>query len=128
FASGRELSPLTSVTGPLVVAVCTELSVLVLARYVEERRRGRDPVTAVTVGAVRIGRAFVASGLTVVGGFAVLGLSSYPLLRDFGILVALDVVVALVCALTLLPPLLVWADTHAWLTGFRPGGPDEDPA
>ncbi|HEX6417366.1 MAG TPA: MMPL family transporter [Acidimicrobiales bacterium] len=128
FASGRELSPLTSVTGPLVVAVCTEFSVLVLARYVEERRRGRDPVTAVAVGAVRIGRAFVASGLTVVGGFAVLGLSSYPLLRDFGILVALDVVVALVCALALLPPLLMWADTHPWLTGFRPGAADEDEA
>lgn len=120
LASGRELSPLTSVTGPLVIATCTEFSVLILARYVEERHRGRDPADAVGVGAVRIGRAFVASGLTVVGGFAVLGLSSYPLLRDFGILVSLNVVVALVCALAVLPPLLMWADANARLTRFPP--------
>ncbi|HET6950637.1 MAG TPA: MMPL family transporter [Acidimicrobiales bacterium] len=124
LASGRELSPLTSVTGPLVIATCTEFSVLVLARFVEERRHGRDPVDAISVGAVRIGRAFLASGLTVVGGFAVLGLSSYPLLRDFGILVALNVVVALVCALTVLPPLLSWADGSPRLTRFPPGVTD----
>lgn len=127
LASGRELSPLTSVTGPLVIATCTEFSVLILARYVEERRRGRDPAAAVGVGAVRIGRAFVASGLTVVGGFAVLGLSSYPLLRDFGILVSLNVVVALVCALAVLPPLLMWADANTVLTRFPPGAPDARP-
>ena len=127
-ASGRELSPLTSVTGPLVIATCTEFSVLILARYVEERRHGRDPAEAVGVGAVRIGRAFVASGLTVVGGFAVLALSSYPLLRDFGVLVALNVVVALVCALTVLPPLLIWADGNARLTRFPPRAAEAPPA
>jgi hypothetical protein len=121
LASGRELSPLTSVTGPLIIATCTEFSVLILARYVEERQRGRGPTDAVAVGAVRIGRAFVASGLTVVGGFGVLGLSSYPLLRDFGILVALNVVVALVSALAVLPPLLMWADASTRLTRFPPG-------
>ncbi len=128
MASGRELSPLTSVTGPLVIATCTEFSVLILARYVEERRRGLDPAAAVDLGAVRIGRAFVASGLTVVGGFAVLGLSSYPLLRDFGILVALNVVVALVCALAVLPPLLMWADGNRRLTRFPPGASADPPA
>lgn len=128
MASGRELSPLTSVTGPLVIATCTEFSVLILARYVEERRRGLDPAAAVDLGAVRIGRAFVASGLTVVGGFAVLGLSSYPLLRDFGILVALNVVVALVCALAVLPPLLMWADANRRLTRFPPGASAAPPA
>jgi hypothetical protein len=127
LASGRELSPLTSVTGPLVIATCTEFSVLILARYVEERRRGREPAEAVGVGAVRIGRAFVASGLTVVGGFAVLALSSYPLLRDFGILVSLNVVVALVCALAVLPPLLMWADANARLTRFPPEAAEARP-
>ena len=36
--------------------------------------------------------------------------SSLPLLRDFGILVALNVTVALLSALVVLPPLLIWAD------------------
>jgi uncharacterized protein len=120
LASGRELSPLTSVTGPLVIATCTEFSVLILARYVEERRRGLDPAAAVERGGVRIGRAFVASGLTTVGGFGVLALSAYPLLSDFGILVSLNVLVALVSALVVLPPLLMWADRNPAISSFPP--------
>ena len=117
---GIELTPLTTVAGPLVIAVGTEFSVLVAARYVEERRRGRDPRTSVTYGVPRIGRAFVASGLTLVGGFGVLAFSPMPLLRDFGIVVALDVLFALASTLILLPPLLVWADEHGWLRGLHP--------
>ncbi len=121
FATGLELSPLTTVTGPLVIAVCTEFTVLLLARYVEERGNGRTPEEAVALGAVRIGRAFVASGLTAIGGFAVLALSSFPLLRDFGIVVALSVLVALISALVVLPPLLMWADGSRWVPDFHPG-------
>jgi hydrophobe/amphiphile efflux-3 (HAE3) family protein len=122
FATGLELSPLTSVAGPLVIAVGTEFAVLIMSRYVEERERGRSPQDAVRVGIVRIGRAFVASGLTLVGGFAVIALSAFPLLRDFGIIVALNTLVALVVALVVLPPLLVWADGHPRIRGFSPGG------
>lgn len=121
YATGLELSPLTSVAGPLVIAVGTEFAVLILTRYVEERERGRSREDAVDVGAVRIGRAFVASGLTLVGGFAVIALSAFPLLRDFGIIVALNTLVALLVALIVLPPLLVWADGHPRLGGFSPG-------
>ena len=119
---GIELTPLTTVAGPLVIAVGTEFSVLVAARYAEERRGGRDPRGAVSFGVPRIGRAFVASGLTLVGGFGVLAFSPMPLLRDFGIVVALDVLFALASTLIVLPPLLMWADEHGWLRGLRPRG------
>lgn len=122
YATGLELSPLTAVSGPLVIAVCTEFAVLIMSRYVEERERGRTPELAVREGAVRIGRAYVASGFTLIGGFAVIASSAFPLLRDFGIIVALNVVVALVCALMVLPPILMWADEHPRLSGFKPGG------
>jgi hydrophobe/amphiphile efflux-3 (HAE3) family protein len=121
FATGLELSPLTSVAGPLVIAVGTEFAVLILTRYVEERERGRSREDAIDVGTVRIGRAFVASGLTLVGGFAVIASSQFPLLRDFGIIVALNTLVALLVALIVLPPLLVWADRHPRIGGFSPG-------
>jgi hydrophobe/amphiphile efflux-3 (HAE3) family protein len=115
---GIELTPLTTVAGPLVIAVGTEFAVLVVARYVEERRVGRSPREAAATGVPRIGRAFVASGLTLLGGFAVLALSPMPLLRDFGIVVAIDVGLALASTLVLLAPLLVWADQRGWL-GLR---------
>ncbi|MCU1459079.1 MAG: hypothetical protein JWL73_3171 [Actinomycetia bacterium] len=121
YALGFELSPLTAVSGPLVIAVCTEFSVLIMSRYVEERENGRSPEEAVEFGAVRIGRAFVASGLTLVGGFGVLALSSFPLLSDFGIIVSLNALLAMVIALLVLPSLLMWADGNRFVRGFSPG-------
>jgi predicted RND superfamily exporter protein len=104
------LSPMTAVAGPLVVAACTEFTSLILLRFVEERRRGLLPRAAMTVTASHTGRAFIVSALTAVSGVAVIATSSLPLLRDFGAVVALNVAVALLSALVVLPPVLVWAD------------------
>ena len=103
---GLELTPLTTVSGPLAIAITTEFSVLLLARFLEERRAGADAETAVEQAATRIGRAFLASGLTLLGGFVVLAFSPMPLLIDFGVVVAIDVALALVSVLVVLPPLL----------------------
>ena len=112
---GIELSPLTTVSGPLVAAAVTEFAVLILARYLEERRTGRSPEDASHHAASRTGRAFVASALTTIGGFAVLIFSALPLLSDFGIIVTLNVAVALVVALVVMPPMLVFADQRRLL-------------
>jgi uncharacterized protein len=122
-ALGIELTPLTTVAGRSSSPSAPEFSVLVLARYVEERGRGRNPAQAVHEGVPQIGRAFIASGLTLIAGFGVLAFSPRPLLRDFGIVVALAVLFALASTLVQLPPLLVWADERRWLRGFRPEAP-----
>jgi uncharacterized protein len=114
-ALGLTLSPLTTVSGPLVVASCTEFSVLILARYLEERQAGRVAREASDEAAGRTGRAFFTSAATTIGGFAVLIGSALPLLRDFGIIVTLNVAVALLAALVVMPPLLVWADDKGYL-------------
>jgi hydrophobe/amphiphile efflux-3 (HAE3) family protein len=118
FAYGFDLklSPMTAVGGPLVVAACTEFTSLILLRFIEERRRGLDPKEAVEVAAARTGRAFVVSGLTAIVGVAVLSFSSLPLLRDFGRIVAVNVTLALLSALVVLPPMLIWADKRGWVT------------
>jgi len=131
YFAGFTLSPMTAVGGPLVVAACTEFTSLILLRFVEERRRGLAPKEAVDVAAARTGRAFIVSALTAISGVAVIAASSLPLLRDFGIIVAVNVAVALLSALVVLPPMLVWADEHNWvsrgLVKPRPEGttPDE---
>jgi predicted RND superfamily exporter protein len=99
-----------------VIAACTEFTSLILLRYVEERRRGFEPREAVDVAASRTGRAFVVSALTAIAGVAVLSFSSLPLLADFGRIVALNVTVALLSALVVLPPMLVWADKRNWVS------------
>jgi len=126
-AAGFELSPLTAVGGPLVVAVCTEFASLILLRFREERLRGLDPKEAHDRTAARTGRAFVCSGLAVIIGVGVLATSSLPLLRDFGLIVSMNVGVALLSALVVLPPLLVWADARGWVTG-RVAAPQLEPA
>jgi uncharacterized protein len=110
YFAGFKLSPMTAVGGPLVVAACTEFTTLILYRYLEERRRGLEPQEAIDTAGARTGRAFVVSALTTMAGVAVIATSSLPLLRDFGITVALNVTVALLSALVVLPPLVVWAD------------------
>ena len=111
-----KLSPMTAVAGPLVVAACTEFTSLILLRFVEERRRGLSPRNAMDVTASHTGRAFIVSALTAISGVAVIATSSLPLLRDFGAVVALNVTVALLSALVVLPPLLVWADQRNWVS------------
>ena len=123
WALHLKLSPMTAVGGPLVVAACTEFTSLILLRFLEERRRGLAPREAIDVTASRTGRAFIVSALTAVAGIAVIGTSSLPLLRDFGEVVALNVAVALLSALVVLPPMLVWADRRNWVS--RGMVPDE---
>lgn len=116
WAFSLQLSPMTAVGGPLVVAVCTEFTSLILLRFIEERQRGYGPSEAVDIAAARTGRAFIVSALTAIAGVATISLSSFPLLRDFGLVVGMNVLVALVSALVVLPPMLAWADQRGWVT------------
>ena len=110
YFSGVEYSPLTSISGPLIIAMGTEFNVLLMSRYFEERAAGLDARAAMSKASLRIGRAIAASGLTVMGGFAVLAFSDFPLLDNFGKVTALNIGLSLLSTLILLPPVLVWAD------------------
>ncbi len=116
YVLGIELSPLTAVGGPLVVATCTEFTSLILLRYLEERQRGLEPREAIDVTAARTGRAFIVSAMTAIAGVGVIAFSSLPLLSNFGLFVALKVAIALLAALVVLPPLIIWADRRGWVS------------
>jgi predicted RND superfamily exporter protein len=115
YFTGIRYSPLTSISGPLIIAMGTEFNFLLMSRYFEERADGMEPREAMASASLRIGRAIAASGLTVMGGFAVLAFSNFPLLDNFGRVTALNVGLSLLSTLILLPPLLIWADEeHHW--------------
>jgi hydrophobe/amphiphile efflux-3 (HAE3) family protein len=120
YASGVEYSPLTSISGPLIIAMGTEFSVLLMSRYFEERALGRGARAAMSTASLGIGRAIMASGLTVMGGFAVLAFSGFPLLDNFGKVTALNIGLSLISTLVLLPPLLVWADEDRGFVSVAP--------
>jgi hydrophobe/amphiphile efflux-3 (HAE3) family protein len=113
FVLGIELNPLTAVSGPLIIAMGTEFTILLMSRYFEERANGKSPREALGTASLRIGRAITASGLTVIGGFGVLAFSNFPLLENFGKVTALNISLSLLSALVVLPPLLIWFDEEA---------------
>ncbi len=110
WVTGVDLNPLTAVLGALVIAVGTEFTVLLLARYWEERAKGTGRDMAMDQAVARVGKAIAASGLTVAAGFGALVFSKFPALRDFGIVVVVDVVFALVATVTVVPALMRWLD------------------
>ncbi len=126
---GLPLNPMSATLGALVIAIATEFSVLLAARYEEERGPGVAHGEALRRAYSRTGMAVLASGVTAIAGFAVLAATDIRMLRDFGLVTVLDLGVALLGVLLVLPAALVWAET-----GFAPFGsllrrrPDVRPA
>ena len=107
-----ELNPMSITLGALVIAISTEFSVLLSARYRQERDAGASPAKAMELTYASTGAAVLASGVTAIAGFAVLIASNIKMLRDFGILTVVDLGVSLIGVMIVLPAALVWAETH----------------
>ncbi|CZR75347.1 efflux transporter, putative, hydrophobe/amphiphile efflux-3 (HAE3) family [Clostridioides difficile] len=52
----------------------------------------------------------MASGLTTVGGFSVLMLSEFVILKDFGLMTVINILLALLSTFIILPPILSICD------------------
>ena len=112
YATGTKYTALTACLGALILGIGVEYTILLLRRYYEERDKGEAPTEAMTTAMTRIGRAIMASGLTTIGGFAaLLSAGDILLLREFGIMTVVDVFLALLSTLILLPALVVWIDS-----------------
>ena len=125
-ALGVALNPMSATLGALVIAVATEFSVILSARYADERGSGLSVGEALRRTYLRTGAAVLASGVTAIAGFAVLAIAGLPLLgdiglisvapvlRDFGLVTVVDLLVALAGVMLVLPAAVVWSEE-----GFR---------
>lgn len=112
YLLGIKFTPLTSTLSALIIGIGVEFTVLLMMRYYEERSNGEEPFTAMVTAMTKIGRAIVASGMTVIGGFGALLIArDFAILSDFGIVTMINVFFALVSTLFVLPPLIVWIDS-----------------
>jgi uncharacterized protein len=107
WASGIPLNPMSAALGALVIAIGTEFSVILSARFHEERGGGRSVEEALRRAYARTGAAVLASGATATVGFAVLIASDVRMLRDFGFVTVIDLTVALLGVMVILPAALV---------------------
>ncbi|MFN2464015.1 MAG: MMPL family transporter, partial [Candidatus Dormibacteria bacterium] len=117
FALRAPLTPMTAVLGALVVAFGTEFAVLWLERYREAVAAGMSPGDEAASLATRgAGPGIAVSGAALTLGFLALtigglpGVSSLgfdlPMVRDFGLVAAMDMVLAVLAALVVLPALV----------------------
>ena len=93
----------------------SELSATVKARikevgYEEEKKLGLSPRDAMVTALSKIGRAIVTTALTTLGGFGVLIVSNFVMIRDFGIATVIGVFLCMVITLTVMPGLIVRYD------------------
>jgi hydrophobe/amphiphile efflux-3 (HAE3) family protein len=116
FVIGIPLNPLSATLGALVIAISTEFSVLLSARYREERELGESPVDAIDYAYGSTGAAVLASGATAIAGFAALIASNIEMLRQFGIATVVDLTVSLLGVMVVLPAALIWAEERGPFT------------
>ena len=121
-ALGVSLNPMSATLGALVIAIATEFSVILSARYANARRSGLSVGEALRLTYLRTGAAVLASGITAIAGFAVLAIAGLPLLddlglisvapvlRDFGLVTVADLLVALAGVMLVLPAAVVWSE------------------
>jgi hydrophobe/amphiphile efflux-3 (HAE3) family protein len=124
FAVRVPLNPMSATLGALVIAISTEFSVLLTARYREERAAGFEPAEALRRTYGSTGAAVIASGITAIAGFAVLALSDVKMLSDFGRVTVVDLSVSLLGVLAVLPAVLMLAERR----GAAPAAPAPPPA
>jgi hypothetical protein len=120
-SAGVPLNPMSATLGALVIAIATEFSVLLSARYHEERDAGASVGEALRLSYSRTGSAVLASGVTAIAGFAVLAIAApiellfggdaIRMLTEFGLVAVVDLVVALAGVLLVLPAVLVGAES-----------------
>lgn len=104
---GLKYTPLTATLGALILGMGTEMVVMFLERYLEERKKGIDKENSLSMTLKFIGKATLASGLTTMGGFGVLMLSEFVILKDFGLMTMINISLALISTLLILPA-LIW--------------------
>ena len=101
---------MTAMVSSLAIGIGVPFGIHVVNRFLEDRATRPDVETAMYHTLAHTGGALVGSALTTVAGFGVLVLSSVPPMKQFGLVTAITIALALVTSVTVLPALLaLWA-------------------
>lgn len=106
YGFGIEYSPMTAVLGSMTIGIASEYTILIMERYLEERSFGKDRIDAIQIGVQKIGTAITVSGLTTIFGFSALLLSSFNIIKNFGMVTVITVGFSLIGAIVIMPAVL----------------------
>ncbi|MFQ5877672.1 MAG: RND family transporter [Acidobacteriota bacterium] len=109
----RKLNSATTGFTAMLMGLGTDFTIVMYARYVEERVRGRSLPEALRLmmGASAFG--VFTGAITSAGTFYAMCVTEYKGLRDFGFLVGSGILLCLVAILFLLPAMIAWNEGRA---------------
>lgn len=99
-----------SIVSSLTIGIIVDDTVHFLSKYIQARQEGMNSEEAVRHSFSKVGRALMITTIALSVGFSLLGLSSFRLNSDMGILTALIILIALVIDFIVLPSLLLLLD------------------
>lgn len=103
YSLGLTYSLLTACLGAMTIGVASEYTIVMMERYLEEKEKGLDTITAIQTSVQKIGAAVSVSGLATVCGFSALILSTSPIIQNFGIVTVIAVGFSILGAIIVMP-------------------------
>ncbi|UUX92157.1 efflux RND transporter permease subunit [Methanoplanus endosymbiosus] len=106
YGLGIDYTPMTAVLGSMTIGIASEYTILIMERYTEERKNGKEKLEAIRIGVQKIGSAITVSGMTTVFGFSALLLSGFNIIKNFGMVTVITVGFSLIGAIVVMPAVL----------------------
>jgi uncharacterized protein len=114
-----DLNSNTAFLGSILVGNGINFGIILLARYVEERRRGAAAQEALVVAIGGARKGTLSAALAAGASYASLALSDFRGFRQFGLIGGLGMLLAWAFAFVLMPPLTLWVDRTPELPRLR---------
>jgi predicted RND superfamily exporter protein len=104
---GMELNMVTALLSSISIGLGVDFTIQVFWRIKWELANGYDYAESVKITLKTIGRGISINAFAVMLGFAVLFLSSFPIIQSFAFLIILSLFLCLICALVLIPAICI---------------------
>lgn len=110
---GIPLNMVTSAFGSLLVGIATADAIHFVDRYREEKEAGNTYEDSLEISVVNVGPPIIATSVTTIGGFGALLFGTIPMNTQFGAVLVLGILFALLASLFMLPSLLYMLDKRS---------------
>jgi predicted RND superfamily exporter protein len=108
----KNLNSNTAFLASVIVGNGVNFGVMMLARYVEERRRGASIDDALTLSIVGSRTGTLVAALAAAAAYGSLAFTQFRGFKQFGVIGGLGMLMCWLCAFVLAPPLIAWLDRH----------------
>ncbi|WP_456475005.1 efflux RND transporter permease subunit [Candidatus Pyrohabitans sp.] len=110
---GIPLNMVTSAFGSLLVGIATADAIHFVDRYREEKEAGNTHEDSLKISVMNVGPPIIATSVTTIGGFGALLFGTIPMNTQFGAVLVLGILFALIASLFMLPSLLYLLDERS---------------